>query len=132
MLETGILPALMAKRADHNHTLIRRSSASRVKHKERVLRSKQLAGRSGSRCAGNDELVRGKAWSLIGLEHAIPECVLLGEREVGLHFCRVHILELGVGWRAVDRSGHANGRNLIGPIHFAAMVHGHKGAMFMA
>src|SRR5260370_41829392 len=57
----------------------------------RIFRSKQIASGRWSRCPGNNELVCRKAGTLVGLEHAAGESVLLGNLEVGSHLGRVHV-----------------------------------------
>jgi hypothetical protein len=52
----------------------------------RILRRKEMARRGGRGCARKDELVRWKTRSLLGLERAIAEGVLLCELEVGGNF----------------------------------------------
>src|ERR1700674_557245 len=67
----------------------------------RILRGEQIADRAWRRSSGNNELVRGKAWPLVGLEHAIAEGVLFSQLEVGVQKPGriVDILELGIGRR---------------------------------
>src|SRR5579859_252616 len=51
----------------------------------RVLRRKQRASNRRSRRSGNDELMRRETGSLVGLEHAVGESVLLGQSKVRLN-----------------------------------------------
>src|SRR5580704_17945495 len=66
----------------------------------RIPRGKEWAGRSGGRSTGNDELVRRKAWTFVGLEHAVAECVLLGQGEVRRNIGWQDVLVLRIGMQA--------------------------------
>ena len=50
----------------------------------RILRNEQVTVLAWRRSTGNDELVRGEAGSLVGLEHPIAESVLFRQLEVGI------------------------------------------------
>src|SRR5258708_29162712 len=77
-----------------------------------IFRRKQIASGRWSRCPGDDELMRRKARTLVGLEHAVGESVLLSHLEVGLHLGRIHVSK-----RAVLRAGRARNRIQVRPIH---------------
>ena len=80
----------------------------------------------GSRSAGDDELVRGKAGTFVGLKHAVTEGVLLGHREVGLNVGLFHVHVLRIGMR-VGRTGRGRSTwNQICAIHLPAVVHGNE------
>ena len=62
----------------------RRGDTSRSIYIGRVLRREQIAGRGRSGCSRDDELVRRKAWPLIGLKHPVRKRVLFGHFKVRL------------------------------------------------
>src|SRR5271155_4660117 len=49
-----------------------------------ILRNEQVTVLAWRRSTGNDELVRGEAGSLVGLEHTIAKSVLFRQLEVGI------------------------------------------------
>ena len=76
--------------------------------------------------------MRRKAGSLVGLEHAVAESVLLGQCEVGLNVGWIDVHELGVGMRIGRAVGGGSARDQTRPVHFASVVHGNKGGMGVA
>ncbi len=67
-----------------NFTVVPASGdAARDASPAHILRREQVAGRSGSRSAGKNELVSRKARPFVGLKHAVAESVLLGQSEIG-------------------------------------------------
>ena len=63
---------------DHCDPRRQGSDASGGALRDGVLCGEKRASLSGSRSSGDNELMRGKAWTLVGLEHAVAEGVLLG------------------------------------------------------
>src|SRR5208337_647993 len=97
-----------------------------------VLGGEKIAGGSGRRSAGKNELVRGKAGALVGLKHAIAEGVLLGQSEVRLNAGWVDIHELRVGMRIGRTIGGWTAWDQVRAVHFAAVIHGDEGGMGVA
>ncbi len=91
-----------------------------------IFGREQIAGGRCCRCPRNDELMGGKAGSLVSLKHAVGEGVLLSQREVGLDLRWIHIHELWVRRRTVGSTLGAGDLDLIGTIHFATIIHRHK------
>src|SRR5271168_2691360 len=89
MVETRIhLLRLAAAGIYHIDGFGRRGSApgvvTGVRNSTRILGREQIAVLAWRRSPGNDELVRGEAGALVGLEHAITESVLFRQLEVGI------------------------------------------------
>src|SRR5260370_24310898 len=139
MLETGKLPGgLGAGWIDHRYGFAGGTGApgggvgAGIRGQKHIFRGEEIAcGRWRGGC-GDDELVSGKAGTLIGLKHAVRESVRLGNLEVRLDVGGVHVLELRVGRRATDRAGLATDGDLVGAVHFSAVVHGDKSRVGMA
>ena len=97
-----------------------------------VFRGEKIAARAGSRCTGNNELVRRKAWTFVGLKHPIAKRVLLRQREVRLNVSRfdIHVLRIGMRvWRAI---GRRRAGDQVRSVHLAAVVHGNESGIGMA
>jgi hypothetical protein len=69
--------------------------------------------------------VREDARPLIGLEHAIAECIVLGELKVG-SLGWIHVLVLRIRLRTIRRSLSADTAILIDSIHPPVVVHLHE------
>ncbi len=67
--------------------------------------------------------MRRKTWSLVGLEHAVIETILLGQIEIGLHRTRriVHITKLRI--EAHQATARIVDRDILRAVHLAAIVH---------
>jgi hypothetical protein len=106
MLKTRVhRTGFKTSRINHGNELGRwRRATCRGSWIRHILGRKQSAGCRGCGGSGNDELVCREAWALIGLEHAVGKCVLLGHLEVGLHVSRIDILELRIRRRAIRNS----------------------------
>ena len=85
MFKAGIhLRRLIAAGIDHPNPRAARCGTTCATTK--ILRRKEIACRGGSGCARNHELVRWKTRSLLSLERAVAECVLLCKLEVWGYF----------------------------------------------
>src|SRR5258708_20469938 len=82
----------------------------------------------GRRSPAKNELMGGKAGSLIGLEHVVGEAILRREFEVRIQNASriVYELELRRGWTG------AGAENITRAIHLAAVIHLEERSMCMA
>src|SRR5208283_1745065 len=87
----------------------------------RILGHEEIATGRWRRSAGNNELVRGEAWSLIGLEHSVPEGILFGECKIRLHVRWIHIHKLRICGRTVGAALGAADTNSISSVHRAGV-----------
>ena len=73
-----------------------------------------------------------KAWTFVGLKHAVAKRVLLGQREVGLNvgWLDVHVLRVGMSVRRAI--GGRRARDQVRPVHLAAVVHGNESGIGVA
>src|SRR5580704_1013555 len=105
MIETRIyLLRLIASGSDQCHQFVRWRYTTRIIKRvwatHWILGCKQVAVGTRGRSAGNDELMRREAWSLVSLEHAVAESVGFCHLEIRRYIGGWRILEPGVGWRA--------------------------------
>src|SRR5277367_1203686 len=132
MIEAGInLLGFTPAGINHLYPLLWRSYAARVVKRiwsvDWILGCEAGAAYARSRSAGENELMRRKTWSLVGLEHPVTEGVGFGELEVRGNVAGNNVLKPWIGRRATGRSvGVAGHTDVVGSIHLAIVVHGEK------